>query len=73
MGKSNYEVFADNNQDKKLSETVTLEVMIGAIKSYTPILNDTMIRGMQLLVQRLFDMTGGETDRLLNGDEYWLC
>ena len=73
MGKSNYEVFADNNQDKKLSETVTLEAMIGAIKSYTPILNDTMIRGMKLLVQRLFDMTGGETDRLLNGDEYWLC
>ena len=73
MGKSNFEVWADWKQQEKLDETATLKDAIDVIRTFAPTMSDVTIRGMKILIQRLFDMTDGEVDRLINGYEYWIC
>ena len=73
MGKSNFELWADWKQQEKLDETSTLKDAIDVIRTFTPTMSDVAIRGMKILVQRLFGVTGGEVDRLLDGHEYWIC
>ena len=75
MSKSNYEIYCEKEQPKKLSQMPkqnTLQESLDYIKKCKDLYSPTIIEGMTYLLTQLYDISDTEVENFLSGKEYWL-
>lgn len=75
MSKSNYEIYCEEEQPKKLSQMPkqnTLQESLDYIKKCKDLYSPTIIEGMTYLLTQLYDISDTEVENFLSGKEYWL-
>ena len=75
MSKSNYEIYCEKEQPKKLSQTPkqkTLQESLDYIQKCKNVYSPTIIEGMIYLLTQLYDISDTEVENILSGKTYWL-
>lgn len=75
MSKSNYEVYCECEQPKKLAQMPnqkTLQESLDYIKKCSKIYSPVMIEGMVYMLTQLYDISDTEVTNFLAEKKYWL-